>query len=326
MDYGRFDQLRRPSCDAFEAQLEQARRRPRSLSYEDLEKLAYNYRQLLHDHALARARYPGTALANRLHRLVLEGTHWLQRDPGTHLPGLWRFFSRSFPRAFRAALPRIGLATVLFALAALAGFALAVVQPGLGTAFLGSEAIEGLKRGTLWTETIFAVVPGSVAGTMIATNNLSVALTAWAGGVLAGLGSLYVIFLNGIMLGSVIGVTMHYSMEPALFEFISAHGPLEISLILFSAAAGLDLGRALVVADDRPRAERLVEAGRRSLILLLGCLPWIFVLGFIEGYISPSVLVPWSAKLSLGLLVEALFLTIAWNPFLAPQSMVEQAT
>jgi len=316
VNYSQFAKLRGPSCDAFAEQLERARQHPKRLGYEELEELAYGYRQLLHDHALARARYPGTALARRLRRVALDGTHWLQRDSASRMPNLGRFFSHSFPLALRAALPRIGLALVLFLLAGLSGFALSVMQPSLGTSFLGAEAIEGLKQGSLWTESLFAVVPGSVASTMIATNNLSVALTAWAGGILAGLGSLYAIFLNGVMLGSVIGVTMHYSMEPALFEFISAHGPLEISLILFSAAAGLDLGRALVVADDRPRAERLVQAGRRSLILLLGCLPWILLLGFIEGHISPSSQISWATKIAIGLMVEALFLTLAWNPFL----------
>ncbi|MCP4656428.1 MAG: hypothetical protein GY856_13525, partial [bacterium] len=101
MDYLRFVELRRASCDEFEQALDVARRRPRAVSYQDLEQLAVQYRQLLHDHALAAARFPGTALARRLERLVLEGTHWLQRDTGEHLPSLGRFVTRTFPGAIR---------------------------------------------------------------------------------------------------------------------------------------------------------------------------------------------------------------------------------
>ena len=316
MDYQRFVELRREACDELERGLETARRRPRELAYGDLEQLAFRYRQLLHDHALAAARFPGTAMAGRLRRLVLEGTHWLQRDTGEHLPTLRLFFSSSFPRAFRRLLPLIGVVTAVFCLTALFGFALTLAEPALGTAFLPPEAIQGLSRGELWTESVFAVVPGAAVSTRIATNNLSVALTGWAGGAFAGLGAFYVILLNGLMLGSVIATTAHYSMSAPLLDFIAGHGPLEISMILVTAAAGLAVGRALVVAADHPRSELLQEAGRDALVVLLGCLPWIVLLGFVEGYLSPSPELSTAAKAVLGLLLEALFITVAWNPLL----------
>ncbi|MCP4654805.1 MAG: stage II sporulation protein M [bacterium] len=314
MDYLRFVELRRASCDEFEQALDVARRRPRAVSYQDLEQLAVQYRQLLHDHALAAARFPGTALARRLQRLVLEGTHWLQRDTGEHLPSLGRFVTRTFPGAIRRILPLIGLAAGLFGLAALFGFCLTTMEPALGSVFIPPQAVADLEHGQLWTESIFAVTPGSVASTRIATNNMSVAITGWAGGTVAGLGALYVILLNGLMLGTVLALTAHYSMAAPLVEFIAAHGPLEISLILVTAAAGLAVGRALVVAADRPRGELLRAAGRDALIVLLGCLPWILVLGFVEGFLSPSPELPVALKALIGMLLEISFITVAWNP------------
>ena len=129
-----------------------------------------------------------------------------------------------------------------------------------------------------------------------------------------GLGGLYIVFLNGLMLGSVVSVTASYSMSFSLLEFISAHGPLEISLILVTTAAGLDVGRVLVTADDRPRSERLRESGRGALVVLAGCLPWILLLGFVESFLSPSEKLSFSAKVFLGLLLEASFLLLAFGP------------
>jgi uncharacterized membrane protein SpoIIM required for sporulation len=60
----------------------------------------------------------------------------------------------------------------------------------------------------------------------------------------------------------------------------------------------------------------MAEAGHRALVVLVGCLPWFVVLGLVEGYVSPSPNVPPSLKLVLGLLLELLFLWLAWNPFL----------
>lgn len=315
MDYARFEELRRRSCDEFERRLREARARPRELSYAKLEEIAVSYRQLLHDHALAAARYPGTAIARRLARLVLAGTHYLQRDTGEHLPGVGRFLRRDFPAAMRRLSPLIALMVGLFVVSGLFGFSLATVEPAVGLTFLTPEAVDDLKRGRLWTESIFSVVPGSVVSSRIATNNLSVAITAWAGGALAGLGAIYVVLLNGLMLGAVLALTARYSMAGPLGEFIAAHGPLELSLIVISAAAGLAVGKALVAATDRPRAELLHAAGRDALVVLAGCLPWILVLGFVEGFVSPAEDVGPAFKAALGLLLEALFLTVAFNPF-----------
>jgi uncharacterized membrane protein SpoIIM required for sporulation len=313
MDYARFEKLRRASCDEFEHSLDAARRRPRELSYDRLESLAIEYRQLLHDHALAASRYPGTSIARRLERLVLAGTHYLQRDRGEGLPGPRRFLGELFPAAMQRIAPLIALTTGLFAVSTLFGFCLGTVEPAVGSAFLSPEMIRGLEQGQLWTETIFAVLPGSLIASQIATNNLSVALTAWAGGALAGLGALYVVLLNGLMLGTIFATTAHYSMAGSLLNFIAAHGPLEISMILVTAAAGLSVGRSLVAATDRPRAEVIQETTRDALIVLAGCLPWILLLGFVEGFLSPSADFTLAFKAAVGGLLEVLFLTLAWR-------------
>lgn len=317
MDYPRF--LRRaPVWDGFEAGLGRVRRDPRSLRHADLETLAFQYRQVLHDHALAASRFPETGAARRLRRLALEGTHSLHWDRGDRL-GLDRFLSETFPRTFRRQLPRIGVAVALFATALLFGFSMALVQRGIGLTLLGPAAVQGLEQGHLWTESLVSTVPPAVSSSSIATNNMSVALTGWAGGALAGLGSLYVILLNGFLLGAILATTVHYSMAGSLLAFVAAHGPLEITLILVTTGTGLGLGQALLAAEDRPRRDVLREAGRDALVVLLGCLPWFGVLGVVEGFISPAPALPVALKASLGAALEGLFLALAWNPFLKPE-------
>lgn len=316
MDYARFQRLRGPLWQEFEEDLASARNGFGIDRYEGLERLALQHRQILHDHALASSRFPGTGAARRLARLALEGTHWLQWDRGDRIPGLRAFFGRIFPHAFRRALPRLGVVAALFLASALLGFTLGVTRPGVGLAFLGPEARTGLEQGRLWTDSIVSTVPPALVSSGIATNNMAVALTGWAGGGLAGLGSLYVVLLNGFLLGAVFAATFHYSLAGRLLEFVSAHGPLEITLILVCAAAGLGVGQALVAAEDRPRRVALAEAARESFVLLSGCLPWFLILGVVEGFLSPSPSVPTPLKAALGVSLLALFLTVASNPLL----------
>lgn len=316
MDYPRFVRLRSPLWDRFEAGLGRRGR----LSHQALEDLAFLYRQVLHDHAHARHRFPQTAASRRLGHLALAGTRFLVREQGERRGGLLTFFRRTFPAAFRRQLPVIGVTVALFAAVAAFGLTVTVFEPGLGVLFVGPGAVAGLEQGRLWTESLTSVVPPAVSSSGIATNNLSVALTAWAGGAVAGLLSLWVVFLNGLMLGSVVGLTMHYSLAPALLEFVAAHGPLEITVILVCAAGGLVLARGLVAADDRPRGETLQEASRDALALLGGCLPWLVVLALVETFLSPSTEYGPGLKAVVGVALEALFLAVALRPAALPEA------
>lgn len=315
MDYGRFVRTRQPLWDEFDQRLAAARGGA-DLDHAALETLAFRYRQVLHDHALAAARYPDTGSARRLWRLALEGTQWLQRDRGVRTASVWGFFTRVFPRAFRRLGPHLSIATLLFVSAGAIGLSLAIVQPAMGAVFLGPEAMAGLREGRLWTEALTTTIPPALSSSAIATNNMGVAIMAWAGGALAGLGALWVVLLNGFMLGVIVGATLPYAMTGRLLEFVAAHGPLELTLIVVSAAAGLAMGQALVAASDRPRRDVVREAAGQSLIVLGGCLPWFVLLGLVEGLISPAPEVEPALKAALGGSLWLLFVLLAWNPFL----------
>lgn len=323
MDYQRFVTLRQPICDTFEAGLQKARQTPRQLTYSELEELSVLYRQVLNDHALARSRFPGTGIARRLEVLVVQGTQWLQRDSGRQLPSVRRFFGLLFPRAMRRLRPQLAVVTTLFIFTALMGFSLTTVEPSVGRLFLPAESLQGLERGELWTESIFAVTPGSMASTRIATNNISVLMSALAGGMVAGLGALWIICLNGVMLGSVIALTARFSMAEPLFNFIAAHGPLEITLILVCSAAGLRCGLGLIQATDQPRVEVLRQRGLDGLVVLIGCIPWMVILGLVEGFLSPSNDLTLATKVLLGCLLEAVFFLMAWNPLVTLPAATE---
>ena len=316
MDYVRLVSTRGPLWDEFERRLGTARASPMSVRYDDLESLALLYRQILHDHATVSDRFAETGAARRLRALALQGTHWLQGDGGEKRLGFIRFWNTTFPLAFRAHLPYLGVAAALFAASLLFGLSLGVADPGVGLSLLGPDAVAGLREGRLWTESLVTTVPPAIASSGIATNNMAVALAGWAGGALAGIGSLYVILMNGFLLGAIVAATVHFSLEGRLLEFVAAHGPLEITLILATAAAGLAMGKALVAAEDRPRRDVVTEASRRALVVLGGCLPWFLVLGVVEAFISPSPALPTHLKVALGAALETLFLLMAINPFL----------
>ncbi len=316
MDYSQFLRLHERDWEDFGRRLADARQHPGSLDYDSLERLALAYRQVLQDHALASWRFPGTGAARRLARLAIEGTRWLHGALDDRRHSLRRFWTRTFPLAFRGTARSLAITVSVFFVAALFGFFLAMVQTRLAVSLLGPSTIEKLESGHLWTESLVRSVPHAISSSGIATNNIAVALVGWAGGALAGLGSLYIVLFNGFLLGALLGVTHHYGMASRLLEFVAAHGQLEITLILVSAAAGLEVGRALIAAGDVPREWALREAARQSLAVVLGCAPWFVLLAIVESFLSPDPNLPAWIKVLFGSALEALFLLAAWNPFL----------
>jgi uncharacterized membrane protein SpoIIM required for sporulation len=134
-----------------------------------------------------------------------------------------------------------------------------------------------------------------------------VSIITYASGILAGIGPLYIMAMNGLLLG-VLGTICHQAgMSVALWSFVAPHGTLELPAIFIAGGAGLIIGRSLVVAGDRPRRETLVEAGRVSLRLFGGVVPMLLVAGLIEGFVSPTGLEP-TAKFLIG---GALFILLA---------------
>src|SRR5205823_5652670 len=140
---------------------------------------------------------------------------------------------------------------------------------------------------------------------------------AFAGGVLFGLGTLYVLVTNGLLLGAVLGAAQFYGVTPLLLAFISPHGYLELTCIVIAGGAGLMMGDALLRPGLLLRREAIARAARRAVELVVGAGPVLIVAGMIEGFISPSELPMWLKLIigpTVGAVLYALLLTIGRNP------------
>ena len=137
---------------------------------------------------------------------------------------------------------------------------------------------------------------------------------AWAGGSLLGLGTLYLLVMNGVMFGSVVALSSHYDLLDRLAAWVAAHGPLELFLIVVASAAGLELAWGQLAWRNRPRRETFAEGARASLLLVGGTLPWFVLLGIVEGNVSPLPELHTAAKGALGLGLLGLFLAYTRLP------------
>lgn len=282
----RYLQARRPEWErlgAADRELKAA-----SLTLAEGAVLVGGYRQLSRDVAGARAGQPGSKLALQLEALYRR----LHRR--LHAPfEPWRFraaqlFGTEVPESARRLVPALRVVALLFAAAAAAGAGLVTAYPELAALFASEQMIQDVQRGELWTDSVFAIAPPAVLAAGIAANNIVVTLTAYVLGALYGLGTLYIIGLNGLLLGALFALTAQHGLADGLGRFILAHGPAELSIVLIAGAAGLRLGEALA----RPGRDGRAQAFRRTVAdtgrLFTVCVPFLVLCGLVEGFVSPD--------------------------------------
>ena len=184
-----------------------------------------------------------------------------------------------------------GAAALLFFLPAILAGVATYLEPDTAYSLLPSGAhdlITRLERQELWFDIPVAERPGMAVGLM--TNNIGVAFRAFAGGVLAGLFTLYILVLNGLLLGAVSGLAFHYGVGQGLWNFVIGHGVIELSIICFAGGAGLMLGNAILHRGQRTLKESLLTRGLDAIKIATGAALMLVVAAIIEAFWSPAPL------------------------------------
>jgi uncharacterized membrane protein SpoIIM required for sporulation len=301
----RWIEKRKAHWERLEALLLRGRGGVSALTHQELQELALLYRQAAADLSAAREYGANAQLAAYLNQLLGRAHNLVYAARPARSRNIVTFYRRTFPQVFRETWRYTAAATVLFAVGAVGGIALSLADPGFQRFVLGGAMIDTIDRREMWTHSILAVKP--LASSAILTNNLSVAFSAFALGMLAGVGTIYIMVFNGVMIG-VIGTACHRAgMSVPLWSFVSAHGALELPAIFIAGGAGLLLARGILAPGDLPRREALAESGAVAIRLLLGVFPLLILAGVIEGFVSPTPIDP-AVKFAIG---AALFVLLS---------------
>jgi uncharacterized membrane protein SpoIIM required for sporulation len=289
---------RQPHWSRLELMLSQVQREGlKSLNRTELRDLGLLYRQVSTDLSTVRGDPASSQQARYLNQLLGRAHNSIYIGRKRSLSTVLEFYWRTYPRIFRRLLPFTLTATALFAAGAVGGAFVTLSHPDFMRSFLGPQMVDTIERHEMWTHSILSIKPQ--ASSQIMTNNMSVAFTTFAAGITAGIGTIYLLFFNGVMLGVIASACWLSGMSLQLWSFVASHGVLELPAIFIAGGAGLRLAQALLFPGLLSRRDSLASGGNESVQLLVGVIPMLFVAGLIEAFISPSAL-PVSLKFSLG--------------------------
>lgn len=301
---------RAPIWKALTQQLAE-RRRQRHTDIDEALHTVESYRGLARDLASARRLIPGTRATAGLETLYAQMHALIRRKPRGGRAAWLAMFRNEIPQVMSELRSRIAWVTCLFVFSAAAGWWLISAYPDLITLVASESMIEHVENGKLWTDDLLNITPSSILSVQIFSNNIAVSVFAVCAGFFFGLGTFYIIAMNGLMLGGVFAFVAQHGLAQRLFQFIVAHGLVELSVICIAGAIGAALGDSLIRPTHATRRESFQHCMQRVAPLLLLCALLLIGAGLIEGFVSPNPSFPMLSRVVIGvcywvLLVAAL--------------------
>lgn len=300
-------QEQEPKWERLETLLKRSRHSMSALKAAEIRELGLLYRGAVNDLSRVQSLPEFLYLEPYLNNLVQRCHGRVYERP----PATWRdvahFFLVDFPRCFRRHWQLIGLAFFVFVIGSAIAMATVHYHPETETYFLPQTIIDQLDRGLLWTDTRDAAPSES---SFLMTNNIRVAINAFAYGTLFGVGTLLLLFHNGLFaFGGPLQVCMAHGMGFRLINFMVAHGVIELTTIFIAGGAGMLIGFSILYPGDLPRWEAVKQKSREALILIMGCFPLLVLAGLIEGLVSLNRHVDTPTRLAVAI-TSGIFLAI----------------
>ncbi len=316
MKQERFVALHGREWDVLQAWLAALERQPkRTLQQDQALEFPPSYRRVCHHLALARGRGYSHEVTERLQRIVQQGHRVLYRPPAPRWHRMAMFLVAGFPRLVRAQWRCMLAAIVLFYLPALLVLALMQWRPELAHTIFSSEQLASFEK--MYDPANEHI--GRSSGTDMqmfghyVLNNVSIAFRTFASGLVFGVGAIYVLGANGVLIGGVAGHLTAIGYGGPFWRFVVGHSAFELSALVIAGGAGLKLGLTLLAPGRQRRGPALVAAGWVGAQLALGAFAMLLVAAFIEAYWSSIAALPDVAKFGSGALLWALVLGWLWR-------------
>ncbi|MBZ9687230.1 stage II sporulation protein M [Clostridium estertheticum] len=253
------------------------------LPSKDVKKFLSIFRKSSHHLAYARTHYPSSSVVSYLNSLINK-CHSHVYAVKKISPGiLLKYIARDFPRLLKEYRWFIICSFSFFAVGVLLSMLLVIVNVDNASIFLPENLIATIKSGKSgggqWNYPLMS--------SYIMVNNISVSLKAFVMGITLGIGTIYVLFSNGALLGALTALVYTYGNPMNYWSLILPHGIIELTAIFISGAAGLIIAKSILLPGEYSRRHSLIKGAKESISLIIGIIFMLIIAGIIEGFFTP---------------------------------------
>lgn len=270
-----------------------------NISQLSADELSAIYVHLTEDLAFARAKYPQSKLTQYLNGLTLKVHAVIYRNKPEKTSRIVKFWKEEVPYVMSSSYKYLGYAFAIFMVGVIIGAFSSAKDGTFVRLIMGDQyvnmTLENIEKGQPMG--VYDSMPEALMFFAITLNNIKVALLAFAAGIVFSVGSGYVLFQNGVMLGA-----FHYLFfERGLFDetilTIWIHGTLEITAIVIAGAAGLVMGNGILFPGTYPRSYSFQRAAKKGLKIVISLIPFFIIAGFLESFATRHTEWPLALKL-----------------------------
>jgi uncharacterized membrane protein SpoIIM required for sporulation len=268
----------------------------RALSEAEVQSFPRLFRLTCADLAEAKMLQLSPDVLDYLNQLVGQAHKFLYSFPPVTGRDIGYFFRRQLPAILLKNWVFFVLSALFFVGSFMITFSVVCQNPATAEMIVASNMLDQMEESysTGITEERHSSLKSFMVGFYI-QNNVSIAFASFALGVLFGLGTIYILIYNGIVIGAVAGYVVALGYGKNFVNFVTAHTAAEITGLIVSGAAGLALGYAIIKATRYYRKEWLALQ-RRNIFTLVAASAFLLLLAaLIEGFLSPSLL-PYAIK------------------------------
>ena len=266
------------------------------------DRVAELYRRACEHLALARARNYPRYLLDRLDRLTADAHQVIYQRREFGFSRMKRAILHDFPRAVRAHSGYVWTSAILLFVPMVVVGLLVYQRPDLILSVTNAE--EAAQFEEMYSDSAESI--GSTRGAdedwlmfgHYILNNISIAFRCFAAGIFAGVGSMFFLVLNGILIGAIAGFLTERGYGETFYSFVVTHGAFELTAIVLAGATGLRLGHALVAPGRLSRVQSLTLAARETVVIIYGIIVMLLIAAAIEAFWSSARWLPLPLKYS----------------------------
>ena len=263
----------------------------------DANQLPQRFRELCVDLALAESRMYGPRVTERLNALVIRGHELIYRNRRAGWADAISFVTGEFPRTVRREWRLFGLCNLVFWLPFCAMLLSSLHDISWIQAVLGADGMAAMERMYGGQEEQLAHLRSEYGSNFMMFcfyiyHNVAIDFRIFAGGMAAGLGTLFYLLFNGLHLGAAAGYVNHACNPESFWSFVIGHSSFELAGMVVSGMAGMRLGLAIVRPGRLPRVRALAQASQQALPLIYGAALLTTLAAVIEGFWSAQRIAP----------------------------------
>lgn len=264
---------------------EQAIRFPKSMKPDYLADL---FVQITDDLAYSRTYYNKSDTTRYLNSLALKAHHLIYKNKREKSNRIVKFWMYDFPMTIRETYKHLAISSIIFILSGLIGIISAKNDPEFIRLVMGDHYVDktlyNIEKGDPMAVYKSANEVEMFLG--ITINNVRVSFYAFIFGVIISIGTGYILFFNGIMVGSFMFFMYQHGVIYDALLAVWLHGTIEIFSILVAGAAGIVMGNSILFPGTYSRLTSFKMGVKKGLKLVIGLVPFFIIAGFIEGFIT----------------------------------------